>query len=323
MQCVSFGGKVVHVKLLTHADKIRKIEELFYARHHSADIFLPNDEFYGHIVTAEDPERMADQLFKWLGIKHRSVKFHIDPNQEQLLTYSYQKNTSQITLGLQVLEDPLLCGAAVAHGIIHHLLIGRAKISLGDNEEDETLADLGTIYAGFGVLILNSLESKDVPLGSMGVANYAGEFMDYCYEHRVVNSVWQSYVLPGVAAEHLPSKLSAKRLKPFIRNRLNMQRTRKRKLVLGLTAFAVIYLSAMFFALTRPSGLSHEMQEKRDSIAVLKAQIEQCQNTVEYKQQKWDQSDIFIQRQIDADKTRCDSLTSRYNYELNLYNAEL
>lgn len=323
MQCVSIKDKVEQTALLTHADKIKKIEEVFSGIRYMADIFLPDDEFYGQIITVEDPERMADILFKWLGIKHRSVQFHIDPNQEQLIVYSHKKNTSQISLGLPVLEDPLLCGAAVAHAIVHHLLIGRAKISLGDHDENEALADLGTIYAGFGVLILNSLDTVQVPLGSMAVANYASEFMDYCNEHRIVNSVWQPYVLPSVATEYLSSRSAIKKLKPFIRRRLITQRTKKRKLVLGLVMSGLIVIGISIFTLTRPTGLSPDLQEKRDAIAILRSQIEQCHNLVKYKQQKWDQSDIFIQRQIDADRTRCESLTSRYNYELNDYTSRL
>jgi hypothetical protein len=323
MDCVSSEGKIVHISLLTHVDKIKKIEELFSSNRHKADLFLPDETFYGEAVSASDPERMAKILFRWFGIKHRSVQFHINPEQEQLVVYTHKKNESQISLGWHTLEDPLVCAAAVAHGIIHHLLIARAKISLGDSDEDEALTDLGTIYAGLGILILNGLSSKQLPLGSMGIQNYASEFIDYCNDQRVVKSIWQPYILPEIASTYLASNTPLKRLKPFIRLRTYRVRSRKKKLAIGLAAVVLLVVSAALFSTTKTKYLSAEMQEKRDSIAILKTQYEQCLGVIAYKQQRWDNSDIFIQRQIEADKTRCTSLKNRYNYEVSEYNAQL
>lgn len=323
MGCITFQGKVVQVSLLTHSDKIKKIEEVFSGNRHKSDIFLPDDDFYESTVSAEDPERMADSIFKWLGIKHRSVHFHVDPNQEQLLVYTHKKNASQLSLGPEVLQDPLLCAAVVAHGIVHHLLIARAKISLGESDENEALADLGTIYAGLGILVINGFETKQSALGSMGTQNYASEFLDYCSELRIVKSLWQPYVLPSVASEYLSTSTPLQKLKPFIKSRLSRSASRRKKITFGLTVMLVTMGGVFYIMASQPKYLSAEMQEKRGTIALLKNQVEQCQNTVAYKQQKWDQSDIFIQRQIDADKTRCTSLTNRYNYEVNDYNSKL
>lgn len=322
MDCISLEGKVTHISLLTHPDKLKKLEELFAKSRHKADVFLPNDTFYSDTVSTDDPERMADLLFKWLGIKHRSLNFHFDPNQEELINYKHDKNTSKVTLGWHCLEDSLVCGGAVAHAIVHHLLIARAKISLGEREEDEALADLGTIYAGFGVIILNSFESKRA-LGSMAETNYASEFIDYCKEQRIVDSVWQPFVLPAVATEYLDKKTQNSSLKPFIRARIRRAESHHKKLVLAVSILIVFIAGVTVLSLSQPKYLSVEMQEKRDSIALLKAEYEQCQATVKRKQETWDQSDIFIQRQIDADKTRCSSLKNRYNYEVNDYNSKL
>lgn len=323
MNCVTYEGKVVQISLLTQSDKIQKIETIFSKNRHKLEIFLPDDSFYGSVVAANDPERMADILFKWLDIKHRSVHIHVDPNQHTLLSYTHKKNASQISLSLQALQDPLLCGALVAHGIIHHLLLARAKISLGDSDEDEALTDIGTIYAGFGVLLLNNFESDHHSLGSLGRRNYASEFFDYCSQQRIVESLWLPYVIPSIASEYFSNKATIKKLRPFIRLIMKKRQIKKRNTITYAVLFVLITIGAVFYSSTRTEHLSPAMQEQHDSIAILKIQYEKCADTVAYKQQKWDNSDIFIQRQIEADKTRCTSLKNRYNFEVNEYNSKL
>jgi hypothetical protein len=322
MDCVKLDGKTSPIVLLTHQAKLEKLQSIFAQNKHKSDLFLPDENFYGKTVTVDDPERMADLLFKWLAIKHRSLTFHINPNQEQLVKYEHAKNIGKVYLGWHCLEDSLVCGAAVAHAIIHHLLIARAKIDLGEREENEALTDFGTIHGGLGVLIINSFESKGA-LGSMAKANYLAEFLDYCREQRIVDAVWQPFVLPDVTAGHLQERSASSALSPFIRSRLKKSQRRKLKSVLS-AAFILVFLAALTVVyLNKPAPLSPELREKQDTIAVLKAEIVRCQDTVKRKEQTWDQTDIFIQRQIDADKTRCASLTSRYNYELSQYNSNL
>jgi hypothetical protein len=322
MDCIELEDKASQALLMTHQDKLQKLQSIFANNEHKSDLFLPDEDFYGNEVTVDDPERMAGILFKWLGVKHRSVTFHIDPNQDKLIQYKRTNNTSKVSLGLECLEDNFVCGAAVVHAVVHHLLISRAKLSLGDPEEDEVLADLGTIYSGFGVIILNSLRSKKV-LGSMGEMNYSAEFLDYCSNHRIVDSIWQGYVLPDISADVLQRPSQFSNLRPYVISRI--QRAHSHRFTTVFTGMFLFVLMSVFTViyLNRPASLSAEMREKQDAVAVLRAEIDRCEDTVKRKQQTWDQTDIFIQRQIDADKTRCASLISRYNYELNQYNSNL
>ena len=322
MDCVELEGNVSELTLLTHSDKFKKLASIFAKNKHSTDIFLPDSSFYTESVTIDDPERMADILFRWLGIKHRSLEFHVNPDQAELISYRHTKNSSQVILSIHCLEDSLTCGAAVAHAIVHHLLHARAKISLGDSEENESLADLGTIQIGFGVLILNSFETRPV-LGVMAKHNYAREFIDYCSDQRIVSNVWGPYVLPGVSEKELETVPNKKILNPFVSSRFKRSRSRKVKMVSIIALCSLATFAAIFAEVRRPRPLSNELRELRDTVAVLKAEVDRCEETVRRKQNTWDQNDIFIQRQIDADKTRCASLSSRYNYELGVYNSKL
>lgn len=322
MDCIEKKSGANHVELLTQADKIERLQKMMPKHRTKSDVFLPDDDFYITVDGPEDLEYMADRIFRWLGIKHRSVTFHIDPEQEATLVFNHEKKTSSITLGWHCQENSFLAGAAIAHGISHHLLIARSKITLGNTDDDEELADLGTIHGGLGVLILNSFSTKTPVLGILAPGNYLSECLDYFQAHRIVDSVWQPYVLQEVMTNFVHAITSGKSV-PYVTKHKKELATKKTKLLIVLLSVIVITGVSLFYFVSRPRPLAQDLQTQKDSIAILKQQVKHCEETVSRKQQTWDTSDIFIQRQIEADGTRCASLRSRYNYEVNDYNSKL
>ena len=85
MDCIETDNDVATARLLTQADKIAELEKLFAKYRRKNDVFLPDDSFYKEIAGPEDAERMAASIFSWLGVKHRSITFHIDPKHDQLV----------------------------------------------------------------------------------------------------------------------------------------------------------------------------------------------------------------------------------------------
>lgn len=322
MDCILSSNVTVSTELLTQADKIAKLDAIFSKHRHSTDLFLPDEGFYPEACGPDEIMRMADALFSWLGIKHRSVHFHLDPNQEELVLYKKEAGGSSITLGWRCAQDSFLAAAAIAHGIVHHILVIRQKIRMGSAEEDEEFTDLGTIYAGFGILILNSLCSSKRALGALAPSNYVSEFIDYVTDERIVESLWSPYVLPDVMQAHI-SGVRPVRRQPFALKRLKVLRRTKKRQKFMIIVFVVCFGMAGFLTLTRPKAQSSEQLTRYDEIKVLKRQVEQCEEMVKRKLDTWNKEDIFIQRQIDADKSRCSSLRSRYNYEVAKYNESL
>jgi len=322
MDCVQTDTTATTLLLLTHADKVSELQKQLKNHTGNAGIFLPDENFYQKISSSEDVERMADTLFKWLGIKHKSIRFRIDSNQNDLVIYEKVGKYTRATLGWRCLKDPFLCGAALAHAILHHILLSRRKIRLENTDENETLTDLATIYAGFGIVIMNGLSDGTPVLGNMAPANYIAEFLDYVSDQQIVSGVWQPYVLPNVLSPFVtydPVYEPA----PYVTAFLQKRRAAKRKLFALISLSFIIISAAALYVLYQPRQLSAELAEQRDRVNVLKTQYAHCEETVRYKETHWDTSDIFIVRQIDADKTRCASLKSRYNFELNAYNTRI
>jgi hypothetical protein len=323
MDCIKTNAKTQQVELLTHADKIARLEEIFAAYHRKSDVFLPSDAFYAEITGPESLEAMASEIFAYLGMKHRSVEFHVDADTAEPVAYHRHSGTSRIVLGWHALQDPLLAGSLVAHSIIHHLLEARAKINLGTSEETEALTDLATIHSGLGILVMNGIADKRSSLGSMAPANYLAECLDYFKEHRVVPSVWQPYVNPEIIALHGDRPLPKRRYRAIIRKRIDQHARYRKNLMVG-SSLTALFLGIIGFAiLSGPQYLSAEMQAQKDTIDLLRLQHRECEETVQRKERTWDTSDIFMQRRIDADKTRCTSLRNRYNYEVARYNEQL
>jgi hypothetical protein len=323
MDCLKTNTKNPQVELLTHSDKTERLEEIFAAYHRKNDVFLPNDTFYADITGPESLGAMASAIFTYLGVKHRNVEFHIDLDSTEPVAYQRHSGANRIVLGWRAMEDPLLAGSLVAHGIAHHLLISRAKIHLDSNEEIESFTDLATIYAGLGILVMNGLTSKHGCLGALAPQNYVAECIDYFHEHRVVPSVWQPYVTPEVISLHGDKPLPKRRYRTVIRKRIEQHAKHRKNIMVGgmLTALFLGFIG--FTILSGPQYLSAEMQAQKDTVDLLKLQHRECEETVQRKERTWDTSDIFMQRQIDADKTRCASLRNRYNYEVSQYNDKL
>ena len=323
MDCIHFKQKptVTAAPLLTHSDKIYALQKVLRSHRHSADLFLPEDNFYAAVNEPQDAERMARQIFNWLGIKHKSLIFHIDADQDQPLLFEKDHGHSHATLGLAAIKDPVFAGAVIAHAVIHHLLIGRHKLILASDDDNEVLADLGTIYAGLGILVLNGLESGSNPLGGMARNNYVSEFLDYVNNHQIVTSLWQPYVLPGIVESFVEFE---QRIKPssFVSTYYQHRQKLKRRFfaTAGLSLLAVVGLSSYLYLQANATDL--QLAEQDDTVQVLRTQVEHCEQTVRYKQDRWDTSDYFIQRQIEADKTRCASLKNRYQYEQNSYRTD-
>jgi hypothetical protein len=323
MDCLESDKKPSELGLLTLTDKQIAISDIFASHHSKSDVFLPDDEFYNEPLTPESITSMLDKVFKFLGVKHRSVTLHLDNKSQVAVKYNHKSKNSQITIGAPGLENPFVCGATVAHAVMHHFLHSRAKLYANDPELNEELTDLATIESGLAILILNSFAAKQPILGAMAEQNYLAECLDFFKSRLVVDNVWKPFVLPEVLHTINDSEpLPRPRLKA-LKMRIASQ-SRHRKFIISGSLSVVLLLSITGIWLSQqPSTLSAEMLSQRESIEVLKYQYKICEETVKRKQATWDTSDIYMQQQIDKDASRCISLRNRHNFEVSSYNDKI
>lgn len=73
----------------------------------------------------------------------------------------------------------------------------------------------------------------------------------------------------------------------------------------------------------KPKSLPAELANEVDNINVLANNRRLCNIMVKQQQKSLDENDIFSDRQIDAQMTRCKSVENIYNYRLNVLNEKL
>ena len=73
----------------------------------------------------------------------------------------------------------------------------------------------------------------------------------------------------------------------------------------------------------KPKSLPTELANEVDNINVLANNRRLCNIMVKQQQKTLDENDIFSDRQIDAQMTRCKSVENIYNYRLNVLNEKL
>lgn len=147
--------------LLIEANKTGVIEPKFEVlKKHlkEKDVLYPDDNFYAQWDGSDDALRiMASKIFSYLGVlpKELFVAFYSDMDFPGLYVPAKGGESHGILINSKHRDNPFQCGAILAHEIMHYFLIGKKRIHLEDNHENELLTDLATIQAGLGILILN------------------------------------------------------------------------------------------------------------------------------------------------------------------------
>jgi len=119
--------------------------------------FFPSKDFYSEWNKNDSSLMiMAQKILSYLGesIDDITVCFHGNLGDTPgMFTNQYERNF--IFVNSKYVNNPYAIGAILSHELMHFYLISKKHIVLEDKEENELLTDLGTIYLGLGILIVN------------------------------------------------------------------------------------------------------------------------------------------------------------------------
>lgn len=310
------------------------------------NIFLPDDNFYARWDGSDKAlQLMADRLIKWLNFIP-SVPLFVGFNDSINVSGIYisdggsigLKNFHAILVNSQYRDNSTQCAAILSHEIMHFYLMQMNQIILKDTQDNELLTDIGTIYSGFGVLIINSffyssgwfgtiigllfgfliVNTKKLSFGYFKPEEYSDYFRRYLDEFKIDYSVC-NYILPQ-SKKFLPNaikhtkKLPKEELPQFI----NLARKSRFKAnaikiaILIVVAPVIIFLYASDTSnnsnVSNPSvsntnsACYSELEAQKKDIDSLKAQMDQYSNT----------------NQID----NYNALVPSYNAKVNAYNLK-
>ncbi len=91
------------------------------------------------------------------------------------------------------------------------------------------------------------------------------------------------------------------------------------KVVTIVSIFAATACLGIYLWTSRQPEVSAKQLEDRKALEIMKSSYNACTNKAKEEQNTYDPNDMFLNRQVDATKSRCESLRNEYNYALDQY----
>jgi hypothetical protein len=169
----------------------------------------------------------------------------------------------------------------------------------------------------------NWLQLEGIQLQAMSSGEYLRQFEIFTSIHHLFPEEYARSVSKR-SLHLLPNTPSSEKLIPMpepsatlthIHN-ANMLWT---KIILLSLIVSVAVVSGIFLLGERPPQTLQDQQRDSESLRVIKASLDECTQHASDQLSNYDPNDIFMARQVDATKTRCESLRNQYNSSLDDY----
>ncbi len=286
-----------------------------------SDILLPPPIYFNRLLQIDDVHIMAKLLFAWLGIKHASFDVVVDSSVHAAVShYDDTKKSYTLRLGLQSLQDAPTTAAILARHVTKYVILTRhADTKITQMMSDEVLT-FATVEIGFGIVILNSLPKNQEAIMDVTPKEYFQYFNHFTSQHAIVDTVWKPYITPRTESFFKLGKLHNHRA--YIPSVVELKKSYRLQYitrVIGIVSVVVIiFLSVILLFQPRPS--SSELRDLQDRVTLLNSQYQICIRTVRNKQATLGVDDLFFNRVIEKDRSRCQSIKNQHNYYVNQHN---
>jgi hypothetical protein len=324
-------------QLLTDDDRRAHLHTLLAHRFKAHEqIQLPTLEQYNNLHSDEGLKAAGYEMCRQLGFKPSGLKIHYG---EDLLQSGFSVTHTSKTILISPLfkQHPYACGAELVLAVVSYVLE-----HLAHRLPDRDFTEFATIESGLGLWIVNALRpqlslrqkifhlldsswfhSEGIQLVAYSPKQYVERFVSYTHENHITADTYLPYVLPRVrylfpefilsqSARHLPEatvSLHHKRSANLLWLKII--------LISLITACGIslgVYISA-----SQPDQVNPEIERRHQIAQDLKKSYDECQNEASKQQSTFDPNDLFLTRQVDDTKTRCESLRNQYNYAVDQY----
>jgi hypothetical protein len=319
--------------LVTDDERTTKLHELLGSRFtNHGQLLLPTFRQYEALGTDEGLLALAKDLCRWLGYKPRqiNVAYSTSPSQP------YSVTADTILVDQRFREHPLVAGGLLAWAVLrfiaeHHHFI-----------PDDQFIETASIESGLGLWVINAMQPRrtrreklyhmldgnwlqleGIQLQAMSSGEYLRQFEIFTSIHHLFPEEYARSVSKR-SLHLLPNTPSSEKLIPMpepsatlthIHN-ANMLWT---KIILLSLIVSVAVVSGIFLLGERPPQTLQDQQRDSESLRVIKASLDECTQHASDQLSNYDPNDIFMARQVDATKTRCESLRNQYNSSLDDY----
>lgn len=318
--------------LVTDAERTTKLLEVLGSRFsHHGELLLPTYRQYEALDSNDGLLALAKDIFRWMGYKPRKLTItYGSVHRYEIIDHDV------ITISSAFKDHPLVAGGLVALATVdfaaqHHHMIG-----------DERFIEMGTIEAGLGLWIINGLQPKrsrseklyhmldgnwlqleGLQLQSTSIPEYIRQFSIFTGQNHLFLEDYASGVSKR-ALHLLPEVVSGERLLPMVEPTATLKHLNSAKLLwIKLSLVCAIVAAIGIFAIViwaqRPQATPYEQTRDTETLRVIKNSLNDCIGQAAKQQDTYDPNDLFMTRQIDATKVRCESLRNQYNEALSNY----
>lgn len=217
----------------------------------------------------------------------------------------------------------------------------RFGIELSDNFKGKNqFLQVACIYLGLGVVVLNGINRTTSWLDQIWnnyIRNntnsakfpeeYAAIFVQFVERFNCDIDKIGGQLMPWVAS-FLPSNY-ARRVKDVHMHteavkHAETQRVGKNLSHIGLAILMTATLAGSWFIINQNSdNLNVTQRDQREDLTVLKHQYDLCIKNVQQKQSAFSKDDVFLERAIQSDIARCESIRNAYNFEADKFNESI
>lgn len=329
-------GVALQSKILTDEERrVKLLHVIGNKLQEPGKLHLPTSRVYNQLTGDTGLQQLCKEYCRWLGIKHETI------------TVSYGK-----TLSYDVTDDAIkISDAYRAHPYGSAALLCLATLSYylkKYTHETPTQAEIefATIETGLGLWILNGLKprlsksqslyhfidttlvhNEGITLSDYSPSYYANKIVEYAHEHRIPSEEYIGHI--NKKTQHLlPNHLyaSSKMSLPdpdIIHALSHNSRILWIKTILIVIMIAIVACLSLYFWSASKPITNAEMAENEKALRVVKSSYDSCIQVANTQQNSYDPNDLFMTRQVDATRARCESLRNEYNYALDQYQDAL
>lgn len=328
------GGKI-YQELLTNDDRRVHLHEILGHRlKSSGKLDLPNIEQYNKLSTNPGLRAVAYEMCRQIGFKPTGLKVMFD---DDVIEAGFRVNAQSkaVYIDPRFIDHPYTCGAVLT------LAVTAYAIELfGHEPPDRPFIEFATIETGLGLWILNALRPKSslarriyhsidtswfhnegLRLESYSQKQYAERLVSYAHDNRVTPDSYLPHTNPDVK-QLLPALITLRdgRYLPEIPI-ITKHKTATKALWTKILLVSLIGASGITFgiyvAATGSDSVHPEKARLQAHVEYLKLEHQKCQSDASDKLSQYDPNDLFLTRQVDSIKSRCESLRNQYNFTVD------
>ena len=328
-------GEIKSIILLTDEERAAKLDSLLEDRFtERGTLQLPQTSDYNRLTTDNGLKTVAYEMCRHLGVKPNRLRvvFSTDSTNQNV---SFANNT--ITIDQTYRNHPYITGALLALGVIEYFIERYDKHS-----PDSALVEYATIHTGLGLWILNALTPRlsireslyhvlngswhnreGMQLESYKPDQYAHNLAAYAHDNRIAPEIYiknvtarSRYLMPSFAIKQ--SSLSLPEPDAIQHHRKLANILWVKIILIGLIIAIALTASLYLWSQQKPIDSARQADDLQ-ALQIIKHSFDACEKKASTQQSSYDPNDLFMTRQVDATKSRCESLRNEYNYALDQY----